>query len=153
MPDVPENAEWGPACWKVLHGLAEFAGRQTDPNVQRDELRLWNNILTTLHTVLPCKECKDHCILYVKLHPIVIPTNYEELHSYVRIWLYTFHEDVNSRLGKPSFPVNQLQCDYDVMQAFTTLNVIIKRAVNTSAISITEWTKWSNSARMALIMC
>jgi hypothetical protein len=89
----------------------------------------------------------------VKSHPIVIPTKYEDLHSYVRIWLYTFHEEVNARLGKPSFPLNQLQCDYDVRQAFAVLNVIIKRAVYTTAVSILAWTKWSNFVKIAVTMC
>ena len=150
--NVPENAEWGPAFWKVLHGLAQLAGHKTDPNMRRDEILHWKHLLKTLHTVLPCEECREHLVSYVKHNPIDIPENYEMVGSYLRLWVYLLHEDVNRRLGKPSFLYDQLANDPEHKQSFAILQIIMKRAVVSSAVHILEWTKWSNNVRILMGM-
>jgi hypothetical protein len=150
--NVPDNAEWGPALWKVLHGLAQLAGRQTNPNIRRDEMLHWKHLLKTLHTVLPCEDCREHLVSYVAHNPIDIPESYEQIGVYVRTWLYKLHENVNQRLGKPSFPFAQLANDPDHKQSFAILQVIMKRAVVSSAVHILDWTKWSNNVRIMMGM-
>jgi hypothetical protein len=46
----PENAEWGPLFWKILHGLAEKSGKQTNINIQNlNEIR-FTKVLTKYST-------------------------------------------------------------------------------------------------------
>ncbi len=59
VEQYPENAEWGPLFWTLLHGLAEYAGKQQGL-LQMDELRLWQNLLKSLQPTLPCDICRGH---------------------------------------------------------------------------------------------
>jgi len=45
--NVPDNVEWGPMFWMLLHGMAEKAGSAPLPGLQGDEKRAWKIILTT----------------------------------------------------------------------------------------------------------
>ena len=144
---APDNLEWGPVFWKLLHGLAEYSGNQKDPIMKADELLLWKNLLTTLHTALPCEECRNHLKQYVELSPIVIPDKYEELGQYVRKWLYDLHEAVNQRLGKTAFLQENIKRDTNLKNTFGVLNVIMKRAIQASSVSMLAWMKWSKYAR------
>ena len=145
--NVPQNVEWGPLFWKVLHGLAECSGSKTDANMQRDEKLLWNKLLTKLHTVLPCSECREHLASYIQKHPVQIPDNYSELSLYVRQWLHALHEDVNARLGKQPYAFHQLVRTPDLSKSVYTLTVVMKRAIKASALPILSWIHWSNHAR------
>ena len=120
--------------------------------LRHDEIRHWNVLLRKLHTVLPCEECREHLVAYVAHHPIAVPESYEEMGMYVRMWIYTLHEDVNRRLGKPSFPFDQLANDPNHKQSFEILLVIMKRAVASTAVHILDWTKWSNNVRIMMGM-
>lgn len=37
--NYPDNVDWGPLFWKLLHGLAEYAGKQNDSVLRADEIR------------------------------------------------------------------------------------------------------------------
>ena len=149
---VPDNAEWGPLFWKLLHGFAERAGRSKVPILQTDEKLSWKVLLTTLPTALACPDCREHLTAYVLLHPIGIPDKYEDLRPYVRRWLYDLHEDVNRRLLKPSFPFEDLPKDTDLKQTFGILNIVIKKSIQGTSLSLLAWIKWSKHARLLVGM-
>jgi hypothetical protein len=87
------------------------------------------------------------------LHPIDIPDKYEDLRPYVRRWLYDLHEEVNRRLQKPSFPFEQLETvETDIKKTFGILNIVIKKSIQGTSLSLLAWIKWSKHARLLVGM-
>ena len=73
----PALLEWGPALWRMLHYLAVRTGMPKPvqwPRLNRadEEKRIWNNLLTSLRTCLPCPRCKAHYNEYLRLHKLDI---------------------------------------------------------------------------------
>ena len=144
--NVPDNIEWGPVFWKLLHGLAWKAGRAPLPGLQGDEIRAWRGLLSNLAKTLPCEHCRQHLQSYILANPIEISNNYSELREYVSRWLHRLHEDVNSRLGKPSFLYEEIDSTYNdvnLRNTYEILQVLIKRSVQGSAVSLLSWTNWT----------
>jgi hypothetical protein len=94
---MPLPAVWGPQAWKLLHSIGARAGTCKNPKLCIDEAReiLW--LLTHLEYIIPCPECRTHLIEYRKKNGIPEPQN-------IGAWIWTFHEAVNERLGKPEGP-------------------------------------------------
>ena len=69
IENYPESADWGPLFWKILHGLAESSGKQTDVNLQKDELYKWKNIFIKLQNCIPCDICRDHYSKWINNYP------------------------------------------------------------------------------------
>ena len=63
--NVPENMEWGPVFWKLLHTLAEHSGSAPMVGLRGDEVRAWKSLLTLLSKSLPCESCREHLQIYV----------------------------------------------------------------------------------------
>jgi len=148
--NVPQNIEWGPIFWKMMHALAERVGTTPLPGLQGDELRSWKIILATLPKVIACQDCKIHLTAYITNNPVNIPDKYSELREYIRTYLYSLHEDVNRRLQKPSFNKNDLTKIYkgeNLKQIFDVVNVIVRRSILATAIPILSWTNWSSQIR------
>lgn len=83
---------WGPAWWKVLHD-ATFVYPATPTEAHQ------HNMLTFLEyisRVLPCNKCKRHMINYIEHNP-------PHVHSArgLQKWVWTYHNQVNRKLGKP----------------------------------------------------
>jgi hypothetical protein len=153
--NVPENTEWGPVFWTLLHGLAERAGSAPMPGLQGDEKRAWKIMLTTLHKALACETCRTHLNAYVLANPINIPDNYSEFGTYVRRYLFNVHENVNRRLKKPAFNIVDLSILYkgiNLKKTFDVLDIIIKRSIQATAVPILSWTNWSSQVRTLLGM-
>ena len=149
--DVPENMEWGPVFWRLLHALAERAGTAPMPGLRGDEIRAWKIILTTLCKTLPCDDCRNHCNAYIAAHPVVIPDNYNEVREYIRHWLHDMHADVNVRLGKCVFDYSELTPTYSsvpIRHTFNVLEVLIKRSIQGAALPLMSWTNWSKQAKI-----
>ena len=152
---VPDNVEWGPVFWALLHGLAERAGSAPMPGLCPDEMRAWNGLLSTLHKTLPCDDCRKHLANYVLLNPVVIPEQHSELKEYVIRWLYNLHESVNMRLGKPSFLFEELKGEYGTVplrNQYEVANVLIKRSVQGTMVPLLSWNNWSKYAKILLSM-
>ena len=144
--NVPDNMEWGPVFWSLLHGLAEKAGSAPMPGLQGDEIRAWKVILTTLGKTLPCEHCREHFSTYVLSNPVNIPDNYSDIRGWIRRWLLDLHNDVNKRLGKASYLYEDLTTNYHAVplrQTWDILNVLMKRSIQGVALPILSWTKWS----------
>jgi hypothetical protein len=88
---MPPPSVWGPPLWNVLHRIG-LPSRI--PSLQNDSERegLW--LITHLHTILPCKECRDHLIHFKTTNPI--PKSYATLGE----WICALHNSVNEKLGK-----------------------------------------------------
>ena len=87
----PDTAVWGPPLWTILHSLA--------PILAQDQL--FRDFLTALQINIPCHECKSHYTTYIQNNPISddIPN-----------WLFTLHNVINARLGKPLAPSADIGC-------------------------------------------
>ena len=50
VPQYPDTADWGPILWRILHGLAERAGKASLP---ADEIREWQKFIKLTGEMLP----------------------------------------------------------------------------------------------------
>jgi hypothetical protein len=145
-PAYPQNHEWGPLLWWILHALAGKAGTQTDPLLRADEQRAWPLFFKELPTMLPCPYCRDHLQEYQKEHPFVLPENWTTWNSYIPTYVYDLHEAVNARLGKPSFPKESLYETYRNTTPFKEkldmLQKIEDRAIKQGGVSLFAWRAW-----------
>ena len=151
--NVPDNVEWGPVFWALLHGLAERAGSAPMPGLKPDEIRAWASILEILHKALPCDLCRGHLKTYITNNPVAVPDDHSALNLYVRQWLHLLHDDINIRLGKPLFLFEELSGEYGkvpLRNQFEVLQVLIKRAVQGSAVPLLAWSSWSKHVKFLL---
>tara|TARA_Y100000389_G_C17106475_1_gene338525 strand:+ start:157 stop:555 length:399 start_codon:yes stop_codon:yes gene_type:complete len=95
---------WGPKLWEVMHTFSYAYPIQ--PN--NSEKQSATNFFSSVGHLIPCKHCSQHCIEYTRHHPPQIQ-NKESLIN----WVYTFHNEVNKRLGKPHYSKQQLDQKYD----------------------------------------
>jgi hypothetical protein len=148
----PKTSEWGPLVWKILHTLAEKAGKQTNEIMKVDEMRIWPLLLKTLIPIIPCEECREHAGNYIKQVPFDLPVSYPAWSLYIRTYFYTFHENVNMRLEKPSFPFSSLAETYKSTRELTKwtqdLNAMMLRAMKLNGMHMKAWQTWQNHLRM-----
>lgn len=104
---MPLPAVWGPIAWKLLHAIGAKAGRPSIPSLRIDEQRQVQWLLQHLEYIIPCNECRQHIQLYRK--SVGLPDS-----SSFAAWIWTFHEAVNERLGKPEGPPFTLELGKDV---------------------------------------
>lgn len=145
-PTYPQNEEWGPLLWWILHTLAAKAGRQTNSITQSDEQRAWPLFMKELPPIIPCPFCREHLQDYLQKNPFLLPSDYTSWKEYIPLYFYTLHESVNIRLGKPSFPFSDLQTTYKETNSFkgvlSRLDGIILRAVKMGGVSLFSWRAW-----------
>lgn len=87
---------WGPITWILIHSIYANVNQE-----QFNTLYLEiNNVIKKIITLLPCDECKNHAINYLKINNFnVNERNIEKQ----RVFFYIFHNNVNRRLHKPQF--------------------------------------------------
>ncbi len=95
---MPVPAIWGPKLWAVLHAIGARAGIVCNKLLAADEARHCIWLLEHLEQIVPCPECRQHIVAYRK--ECMVPTDSKE----IGLWIYTFHEAVNKRLGKAAGP-------------------------------------------------
>jgi len=98
--DPANKAYWGPRLWRMLHLLAEVSDRN-------DLYLLWPAFLKQTAAVMPCAACRHHLATYLRTHAIIrfrskTPVTGPAVRQKVRADLFTLHNDVNTRLGKPA---------------------------------------------------
>jgi hypothetical protein len=116
------------------------------PGLRGDEMRAWKALLLTLEKVIPCEDCRSHVKSYVAANPVNIPDNYQDARNWIRRWLWTLHEEVNSRLHHNSFPYETLDLVYggvDFKTVYGILNVLIERAIRGTAVGQLSWNNWN----------
>ncbi len=150
-PKYPQNEEWGPIVWRILHTMAEKGGLQTDKLFQADEGRTWPLFVKSIGQMIPCPYCRDHFAEYIAANPFTLPQETTGWNLYIRSWFYTFHESVNQRLGKPSFPFDQLRITYGNVKTIQAdlekLEQIQKRAMKLGGVAILSWQAWLKHLR------
>lgn len=150
-PKYPENQEWGPFVWRMLHSLAERVTKVVTPLYQKDERHAWVNILNTTGTMLPCSDCRDHYKQYLERFPVkdIMTLPYASLGEWIRRWIFNIHNSVNVRLDKPIFSYNDLATTYsnfDPMN-YKLFDLVEKRAIQQGGINILAWNTWTKHYR------
>jgi hypothetical protein len=152
IPAYPQNEEWGPLLWLLLHTLAEKAGKQTNSITRGDEMRAWPLFMKELGAIIPCPYCRDHFQEYLKTTPFQLSTDYFEWRAYIPHYFYTFHESVNARLGKPSFPETDVSKTYSdaskLKPTLARLETIQQRAIKMGGVSLLAWRAWLKQFNM-----
>lgn len=146
-PAYPENKEWGPFVWNILHGLAERVGGVVYDLYKNDERRAWLVFIPAIGSMLPCEECRGHFKAWLADHPItsIQTMPYGDLKLFIRTWFWSLHENVNQRLGKPSFSFDQLTPTYGKMNInyqFKLVELIEKRAIQQGGVQLQSWLTW-----------
>ena len=139
-PEIyPDAAEWGPLLWRILHALADKAGRVVTPLYKDDERRAWVNLAKALSKTIPCPSCKDHYDSYLRENPIekeLKDLPYDQLGDYIRRWFWELHNWVNESYGKPTFPYEDLAAAYarvNIRQTLKDFDPPMKRAIRLRA--------------------
>jgi hypothetical protein len=98
----PDNAQWGPALWRIFHALVEKSGRHTKPLLENEETRLWHSFLAHLRKSIPCSICRHHYSEYITGNNIEFPLSKDGLEKQksLRKFFFDFHNEVNARTGK-----------------------------------------------------
>ena len=152
IEDYPENAEWGPLFWKLLHGLAELCGTQTNTNMKTDEVRLWILVLTQLKITLPCDICRNHYSDWLIEHPpeTLSKFDYSELRAWIRTYLWVLHNIINVGNDRPEFPWEQLSETYkevNITNTWRALQPVMKKVIVLNGVTLLSWTRWLGHVR------
>lgn len=87
------TARWGPSLWKSLNAII-----RNYPETPNDEHRdQYKTFIISLGHVLPCPKCRSH---YNEYMSSVIWDEILVNKKTIELFLITFHNDVNKRLGK-----------------------------------------------------
>jgi len=142
--DAPSIDDWGPTLWAILHGFAEQSGQN------EDERQLWIFMLEGLPKIVPCPECSKHITVWLESHPVVglrkIPI--VNLHNWVVDYIYNLHEEVNQRLGKPSFPKENLTETYgsfNLVIKMESLKRYLEKLIGISGTGMLSWKTWEGN--------
>ena len=143
----PENSEWGPLLWIILHSLAERATKVVSPLFEIEERKTWISLLQTTESILPCPDCRAHYKQWIDTHPVSIVQTmaYADLREFLRRWLYDLHQNVNSFSGKPGIAYEDLSTRYrseNIPATFKNLEPVEKRAIQLQGIKLQPWANW-----------
>ena len=149
----PENAEWGPLFWKLLHAFAERAGKQMNKNLQKDEMRLWIHILEGLKYILPCDICRAHYSEWLTTHPVevLLTMDYIGTNYWISNYLWSLHNTINEGNDKPIFPFEDLlgvYKDVDLTSTWKALEPVMKKVIVLNGVHLIQWKKWLGYVRM-----
>ena len=152
LPEYPDNAHWGPILWSVLHALAQKSGRAIFPTFRDDEVRQWINLIQVMPQMIPCDNCRTHVKEWLVRRPITDIKNlpYASLNDWIITWVYDLHEEVNQRLGKPSFDKALLGSTYNSISIHGALNALkpfIETAIRLSGITLFPWNNFVGYAK------
>ena len=101
--DQMPKREWGPRAWHWLHNMAiTYSDNPTLADKQMAYRRIYKFI-----EGLPCEECRRHSMQYIS----AVPPDYTDSHT-LQIWVWTFHNSVNKRLGRPIFTLEEYKHMY-----------------------------------------
>jgi len=106
---------WGPPLWRLLHTLAEKAGKQTNPILIADERRAWISFLKAVEMVIPCQRCKAHYTKWRTTHRLEQFMNYSPtvFREEARKWLWGLHSEVNEERNVTNLALSDLPSIYE----------------------------------------
>ena len=131
----PDALEWGPILWKVLHAVAERAGKSPFPMYHKEERLYLVRFFQALGKMIPCPSCKEHYDVYLKEHPVdkeLIEMPYEAIGPFVQGWFWELHNWVNESHEKPVFAYENLTAAYgsvNIRQTIRLFDIPMKRAL------------------------
>lgn len=159
IQDNIDSVDWGPILWKYLHCLSENIGISGNSIVDTDQANYMETLITTLHLILPCKECQGHTASYIALTPFHVKGMHgDTLRNTVRGWLFMFHNHVRTIKGQP-IEINTLE-EYSAIyrgnviskSEYAFIVQSVASAVRQGFVRIDHWRKWySNSERLRII--
>ena len=88
-------AEWGPDTWALLHTIAEKIYDDKFNNSKNEIFK----IITLIAISVPCPHCRNHASDYLKHNNIHRCNTKHDL----KLFIFNFHNNVNSRLGKQPY--------------------------------------------------
>jgi hypothetical protein len=156
-----DPAVWGPILWKYLHCITERMGVSGSVITDADQATYVENMLTTLHLIIPCTECQIHASEYIVSNPVpsLKGLKGEELRGTVRNWLFAFHNSVRSRKGQPIIIDTIDKCISLYSNCFIPLHEYhlfihsVAYAVRQGWVRIDNWKKWFNTSEKIRIIC
>ena len=98
--------KWGPCAWNTLHAFAH----RSPLSFEGDEDEEWKTFLTQFATSLPCPRCKEHFMSFLESHKTRRFRGRQDLVSF----LNDAHNDVNTRLGKRTFTLEEHISAYSI---------------------------------------
>jgi len=100
-----DTSVWGAPLWKALH----IAAHHTKYKAQ---ILTWKRLLDSLRSGLPCPDCSSHYNGWYRSHELrfsMFPAGFQNT---VISWLLALHNNVNTRLGRPTWSISQLNDVY-----------------------------------------
>lgn len=136
---MPLPAVWGPIAWKLLHGMGARAGKPTIQLQRKDEQRYIVWLINHIEYIIPCNECRAHLQSYRKQEPV------PEESSMIGAWLWTFHEAVNERLGKPEGPpfTVELGKSVNILQTWKEYQACVKESFLLGHLRLEDVKEWA----------
>ena len=151
IDSYPENAEWGPLFWTLLHSLADRAGKQTVSMLQTDETRVWGKLLPSIGATLPCDICRNHYKEWLTENPFTIVSSipYSSFGDWIRKLLWSLHNRINEGNKKPQFPFDSLSNykNTDITKSWRALEPVIRKAINLNGLSLFPWKNFLGHVR------
>ena len=95
------SKSWGTPTWYFFHTLAEKIKENEYGGIKGEVLSYIKNICS----VLPCPDCRDHAVNFMKRINIGHVNTKEQLKQ----MLCEFHNSVNARTGSPQYSIDGLE--------------------------------------------
>jgi hypothetical protein len=144
---MPVPAIWGPKLWTLLHAIGARAGKNSKA-LRIDEARELKWLLEHLETIVPCPECRQHIQIYRQTFGLPVNT-YD-----TGIWLSTFHNSVNTRLGKAEMPfTDDLGRNTNILDAWNLYQAVLKESMFRGAVQGKALADWNRHLRMWMGFC
>jgi len=114
-PEIPtvDTSIWGAPTWIALH-IASIVSSQN--------ISLWKELLNALQKDIPCPDCRAHFSGWLQSHPFRTKNSMLPIRRMmgqrsapspkIIPWLLGLHNDVNSRLGTPTWNEQQVMERY-----------------------------------------
>eukprot|EP00735_Rhodelphis_limneticus_P001100 TRINITY_DN11659_c0_g1::TRINITY_DN11659_c0_g1_i1::g.17466::m.17466 TRINITY_DN11659_c0_g1::TRINITY_DN11659_c0_g1_i1::g.17466 ORF type:complete len:179 (+),score=-7.82,sp/Q63042/ALR_RAT/46.60/4e-31,Evr1_Alr/PF04777.8/1.3e-28,Med27/PF11571.3/0.011 TRINITY_DN11659_c0_g1_i1:75-611(+) len=115
----PDKDTLGRSTWTLLHSIAAYFPENPSPAQQQDFLSFINSFAK----LYPCRQCSQNFQTLLQQFP---PNAWLSSRHDLCQWMCKVHNDVNVRLGKPSF-----SCD-DVDTRWRLINPSVLTGVNSN---------------------
>ena len=104
---------WSHPTWNLLHTLVEKTKPESFLKIKGKLFWIFRNICNTL----PCPDCRGHAVKFVKTIKFKNIKNKDQL-KYV---IFVFHNNVNERLRKPKYTIEQLNKTYSEKNTYLVI--------------------------------
>jgi len=91
--NIITKMDWGPTIWMLIHFFAA--------NITKEKINTYIVFINSLTYILPCQECKTHLRKNIKIIPLVIDNDTNNLSLFE--WSCKLHNLVNVQLKKSTF--------------------------------------------------